>query len=64
MKPLLVFLTGTVLSQVTVKQMPVDVLVLDRMNVPGALKRFPERLTSEMVAQVYEIARRSSNWQV
>jgi hypothetical protein len=61
-KPVLVFLTGTVLPQVTVKQMPHDVLVLDRMDVPGAFKRTPDRMTKEMIEKVYEIARRSTTW--
>ncbi|MGI8535483.1 MAG: nuclease-related domain-containing protein [Mycobacteriales bacterium] len=61
-RAVLVFLTGTVLPQVTIKQMPGDVLVLDRMDVPGAFKRAPERLTPEMIEQVYEVARRSTTW--
>jgi len=55
----LVFLTGTVVPQVTIKQMP-TVLVLDRMDLPGVFKRHPEQLTPDMVEKVYEIARRST----
>jgi hypothetical protein len=60
--PVLVFLTGTVLPQVTIKQMPPDVVVLDRMDVPGAFKRSPDRMTTQMIEQVYEVARRSTTW--
>ncbi|MDP3712169.1 MAG: nuclease-related domain-containing protein [Mycobacteriales bacterium] len=61
-KPVLVFLTGTVIPQVTIKQMPPDVLVLDRMDIPSTFKRAPERMTPEMIERVYEMSRRSSTW--
>ncbi len=61
-KAVLVILTGTMMPQVTIKQMPEDVLVLDRMDVPGAFKRAPRRLTAEQVEHVYEQARRSTLW--
>jgi hypothetical protein len=62
-RAVLVFLTGTVVPQVTIKQMP-DVLVLDRMDIPGAFKRAPERMSPEMIERVYEIARRSTTWTI
>lgn len=62
-RAVLVFLTGTVIPQVTIKQMS-DVLVLDRMDIPGAFKRAPERISSEMIDRIYEIARRSTTWVV
>lgn len=61
-RPVLVFLTGTVIPQVTIKQRPADVLILDRMDVPRAFKRAPERLAPQIVQQVYEVARRSTTW--
>jgi hypothetical protein len=61
-KPVLVFLTGTVIPQVTIKQMPADVLVMDRMDIPGAFKRAPERLSPDQVQTTYEVARRSTTW--
>lgn len=61
-RAVLVILTGTVIPQVTIKQMPEDVLVLDRMDVPRVFKRAPTRLTPGEVAAVYEQARRSSLW--
>lgn len=61
-RAVLVFLTGTVVPQVTIKQMPEDVLVLDRMDLPGAFKRAPERLTPEMIERVFQVARRSTTW--
>lgn len=60
-RPVLVFLTGTVVPDVTIKQMP-DVLVLDRTDVPGCFKRAPERLAAEMIERVYDVARRSTSW--
>jgi len=61
-RAVLVFLTGTVVPQVTIKQMPLDVLVLDRVHIPGAFKRAPERMSPEMIERVYEVARRSTTW--
>lgn len=58
----LVFLTGTLVPNVTIKEMPATVLILDRMDVPGAFRRSPERLTSQQVAEIFEIARRSTTW--
>lgn len=60
-RAVLVFLTATVIPQVTIKQMP-DVLVLDRMDIPGAFRRSPERMTPEMIERVYEVARKSTTW--
>lgn len=37
-------------------------LVLDQTDVPGAFKRAPERLTPEMIEQVYAVARQSTTW--
>jgi len=61
-RPCLVFLTGTLVPDVTIKQMPEDVLVLDRMDIPGIFKRAPERISAEMIERVYEVARRSTTW--
>ena len=60
--PVLVFLTGTLIPQITIKQMPDDVTVLDRMDLPGAFKRAPQRLNAEQASEVYEQARRSTTW--
>lgn len=61
-RAVLVFLTGTVVPQVTIKQMPEDVLVMDRMDIPGAFRRAPERMSPEMIERVYDVARRSTTW--
>lgn len=61
-KAVLVLLTGTLIPQVTVKQRPADVLVLDRMDVPGVFKRAPERISPGTVARAYNLARRSTTW--
>jgi hypothetical protein len=60
--PVLVFLTGTLIPNVTVKQTPDDVRILDRMDVPGAFKRAPTRLTADQVEAIYLQARRSTTW--
>jgi len=44
-RAVLLSLTGTFIPQVTIKQMPADVLMLDRMDVPGLFNKVPERLT-------------------
>jgi len=61
-RPVLVLLTGTLIPQVTIKKMPSDVLVLDRMDVPGAFKHAPQRLSPEAVDRAYEVARRGTTW--
>lgn len=61
-RAVLVVLTGSIVPQVTVKKMPEDVLVLDRMDVPGVFQRAPERLSPELVERVYDVARRSTTW--
>jgi len=60
-RPVLIFLTGTLIPEVTIKQMP-DVLVLDRMDVPRQFKKAPRRLTDEQVEQLYDVARRPTTW--
>ena len=60
--PVLVFLTGTLIPDVTIKQHPDDVTVLDRMDIPGAFKRAPHRLPADQVSEVYEQAHRSTTW--
>lgn len=59
----LVFLTGTLIPDVTIKQQPDDVLILDRMDIPGVFRRAPHRLSSEQVERIFEQARRSTTWQ-
>lgn len=61
-RPTLVFLTGSLIPDVTIKQRPDDVLVLDRMDIPGVLRRAPRRITPDQVAVIYEQARRSTTW--
>lgn len=61
-RPVLVFLTGTLIPQITIKQQPDDVTVLDRMDIPSAFKRAPRRLDSNQIEAVFEQARRSATW--
>jgi len=62
-KAALVFLTGSLIPNVTIKGMPDDVLVLDRMDIPGVFKRAPRRLPEDVVAAIFEVARRSTTWE-
>ena len=49
-RPALVFLTGTLIPNVTIKQAPDGVAVLDRMDIPRAFRRASPMLTPEHVA--------------
>jgi hypothetical protein len=62
-RPALVFLTGSLIPNVTVKQAPDDVIILDRMDIPGAFKRATCRLSPEQVDLIFDRARRSTTWQ-
>jgi hypothetical protein len=57
-----VVLTGTIIPEVNIKQMPEDVMVLDRMDVPRWFKKRPAVLSQEQVDAIYAVARRSDNW--
>lgn len=61
-RPALVFLTGSLFPNVTITKRPEDVLILDRMDIPGVFKRSKGRLTPEHIELVYEQARRSTTW--
>jgi hypothetical protein len=61
-KAALVVLTGSLVPNLTIRQMPEKVVVLDRMDIPTAFKKSPNRLSREQVAEIYEIARRTSTW--
>ena len=62
-KGALVFLTGSLIPDVTIKGLPDDVAVLDRMDIPGVFKRAPRRLSEDVVGAVFEMARRSTTWE-
>ena len=62
-RPALVFLTGSLIPDVTIKHAPEDVIVLDRMDIPGAFKRSPRRLNEETVDAIFGVARRSTTWE-
>ncbi|WP_291382243.1 nuclease-related domain-containing protein [Demequina sp.] len=57
-----VVLTGSIVPEVNIKQMPDDVMVLDRMDVPRWFKKRPAVLTPEQVEAIYAAARRSDTW--
>lgn len=60
--PALVFLTGTFIPQVTIKDKPEGVVILDRLDLPRYFRRRPPRLDPAQVAHVFEYARRSTTW--
>jgi hypothetical protein len=62
-KPVLVFLTGTLIPDVTIKQQPDDVHVLDRMDIPRVFRKAPARLALDQVEAIYAVARQPSTWQ-
>lgn len=62
-RPALVLLTGTFTPQITVKSGgPDDVEILGRTDIPRAFRRAKRTLTDEGVAEVFEVARRSTTW--
>jgi hypothetical protein len=61
-KPALVFLTGGLIPDVTIRQRPPDVLIFNKLNVVRAIKRAPKRLDQEQVQAIYEVARRCTTW--
>ena len=61
-KPVLIFTTGTLIPDVTIKSKPKNVVVLDRMDVPRIFKRGEKRLTPDQVDAIYDVARRSTTW--
>ncbi|HAM24174.1 MAG TPA: NERD domain-containing protein [Actinobacteria bacterium] len=61
--PVLVFLTGSLIPDVTIKQEPEGVLVLNRMNVLKRFRRLPQRHTRDQIEAIYEAARRRETWQ-
>ncbi len=60
--PALVFLTDTFIPQVTVKDRPDDVLILDRLDLPRYFRRRTPVLTTAQIDQLFEKARRSTTW--
>jgi hypothetical protein len=61
-RPVLVLLTGTLIPNITIKQRPADVLILDRTDLPGAFKRAPTRMNADQVRAIYDYARRCTTW--
>jgi len=55
-------LTGSFIPIVDYRQMPDDVMVLDKMDVPRWFKKRPTVFTPEQVEAIYEVARRSTTW--
>lgn len=57
-----VVLTGSIVPEVTYKQMPDDMRVLDKWDVPRWFKKRPAVFDDTQVAQIFEVARRSTTW--
>jgi len=61
-RPVLIFTTGTLFPDVTIKEKPRRVIVLDRMDVPRDFRRADVRLTTGEIESIYDHARRSTTW--
>ena len=58
----LIFMTGTVIPNLTIKEHPDDVVILDRLAIPRAFRKAPQRLSSERIHTIAQAARRVSTW--
>ena len=61
-RPVIVFITGTLIPDVTIKSPPQRVVILDRTDIPGAFRKAPARLSEQQRDAVYAAARRSTTW--
>src|SRR5262249_9630418 len=61
--PALVILTGTIIPNITIKQAPDDVAILDRTDIPSPFRRTKRQLTDQQAADIFDHARRSTTWQ-
>lgn len=57
-----VVLTGTIVPEVTYRDKPDDVRVLDKWDVPRWYRKHRAVLTPAQVKEVFEVARRSDTW--
>ncbi len=58
-----VVLTGTLIPEVTYRDKPDDVRVLDKWDIPKWFRKRPVVLSAQQVEAVYAAARRSTTWQ-
>lgn len=61
-KASIVILTGGLLPNITIKQMPEKVVILDRMDIPAYFRRKTGALTPQGIEEVYNLARKSTTW--
>lgn len=61
-RPCVALLTGSFIPDVTIKQQPDDVRVLNKWQVPGWFKRRSRVFSTEQVEAIYAVARRSATW--
>jgi hypothetical protein len=61
-RAVLIFTTGTIIPDVTIKAPPTNVAILDRVDVPRVFKRAERRLTPTQVEAIFAVARRSTTW--
>lgn len=59
----IVFLTGTKVTRLTVKEPPEDVLIVGCSELPDWFLGHEKHLTAEQVDEVFQVARRSTTWQ-
>jgi hypothetical protein len=59
---IVVVLTGGFMPDVTYRDVPDDVRVLDKWDVPKWFTERPEVLTPDQVNAIYDVARRSTSW--
>lgn len=57
-----VVLTGSLIPEVTYRDMPDDVRVLDKWDVPRWFRKRKSALSAEQVEKVFEVARKSTAW--
>jgi hypothetical protein len=61
-QPVLILLTGTLIPNVTIKQRPEGVWILDRMDVPSAFRRTRNTLSAADVGAIFNAARQCTTW--
>jgi hypothetical protein len=61
-RAVLVLLTGSVIPNITIKEQPADVLVLNRMDIPRTFRRSRRCLDDTEIAELFQIARRPNTW--
>jgi hypothetical protein len=61
-RPVLILLNGTRQPSVKTTSMPVDILILNRADIPKTFNSALPRLTPQAIEEIYTMARRSTTW--